>query len=159
MKDVKKQHREKHESNVKTKLSHSIASPSTTSSSLSSAAAANVVKITKKSYGIQKRTAAKSNSVQTKLISVKNENGIKSIVVSKVGSNSASAAADAVVAAASTTREVNKDRNDKRLIKGDSKRVATQVESKVSVETPKKLTQCKQSTEPVEITSMNLNCL
>lgn len=138
MKNTKKQQRDKDESNVKTKAPHSIASPSTKLlPSPSSAAASNVTKITKKSHAIQKRTIDKPSSVQTKLVSVKSENGTKSVIVSKVRPNS-----DAVTAAPST-REVNKDRNDKRLIRGDSKRVATQVEPKVSVETPeKKQPQC-----------------
>lgn len=138
MKDTKKQ-REKDEPEVKTKSPHSIGSPSKPSTSSSSAAASNVIKITKKSHAIQKRTAdKKANSVQTKLMSVKNENGTRSVIVSKVSTNSAATANAKTVATAASVilREINKDRNDKRLVKDDSKRVATQVESKVSVEEP-----------------------
>lgn len=127
MKDTKKQ-REKDEPKVKTKSPHSIDLPSARSTS-SSATASNVIKISKKSNTIQKRSAVKSNNVQTKLVSVKNENGTKSVIVSKVS--------PPTTVAAASTQEI-KDRNDKRAAKGDSKFVATQVESKVSVEHPQK---------------------
>lgn len=138
MKNTKRQQREKDELNVKTKSPHSIASPSTTSLKLSSSAAAsNVTKIIKKSHIIQKRTADKPSSVQTKLMSVKNENGTKSVIVSKVRPKTATSTP--AVAAAAPAHEVNKDRTDKRVVRGDSKYVATQVEPKVSVESPTKI--------------------
>lgn len=139
MKDAKKQ-REKVESDVKTKSPHSIRAPSTSSPSTSS----NVLKITKKSHAIQKRTVDKSNSVQTKLMSVKNENGTKSVIVSKINAKSPATSAvkppttaAKLLTTASTAQPavVNNARIGKRLVRtDDSKRVATQVESRVSVE-------------------------
>lgn len=139
MKDTRKQ-REKCDTIVKTKTPHSIRAPSTSSSSTSS----NVLKITKKSHAIQKRTVDKPSSVQTKLMSAKNENGTKSVIVSKVNAKSPATAAvkppttAAKLPTATSTPQpggINNARIGKRLVRTDeSKRVATQVELKVSVE-------------------------
>lgn len=137
MKDTKKQ-REKDESNVKTKSPHSIATPSTTTSTPSTPAS-NVLKITKKSHTIQKRPTNKTNSVQTKLMSVKNENGTKSVIVSKINTNSAATptakvSVSTVAVASAQLGEINNACLGRPVKSVDSKRVATQVESKVSVE-------------------------
>lgn len=145
MKDTRKQ-REKDASDVKTKSPHSIRAPSTSSPSTSSAAASNVLKITKKSLAIQKRTVDKPNSVQTKLMSVRNENGTKSVIVSKANANAKSPATPNVkpptaaaklptAASAAQPSGISIARIGKRPVRtDDSKRVAIQVESKVGVE-------------------------
>lgn len=140
MKDTKKQ-REKDESGVKTKSPHSIRAPSTSSPSTSMAGAINVLKIRKNSHAIQKRTVDKSSSIQTKLMSVKNENGTKSVIVSKV---TAKLPATPIAKPSTTAAKLptapqpggtNSARIGKRPVRtNDSKRVATQVESRVSVE-------------------------
>lgn len=76
MKGNKKQ-REKEVVKTKTKPPHSISTTST------AATAAKVLNVSKKSQVIQKKTT-KPGIVQSKLVSVKNENGTKSLTVSKL---------------------------------------------------------------------------
>lgn len=142
MKDTRKQ-REKDGPDVKTKSPHSIATPPMPSTS-SSPSASNVLKITKKSHTIQKRPTNRSNSMQTKLVSVRNENGTKSVIVSTVKANAAATPIAKVppstaAVASAQSGEASSVRISKRPVKtaDESKRVATQkaeVEPKVSVE-------------------------